>query len=221
MSRTVRTRTLKTDRKKQRDIRVAELSINLVPEAERRYSRAGRQAVLAAELREAICLCMQNRLFMPTLGLLRSLIDTCALGIWLLKYAKDEEIADSVAHLSTPEIVKNCFAGTDQSMFEFIFEQLRGTKNELYRDVLHLSIHGDALHVGMRLRDQKSKKTWVHECVIRTNVVYVYFLSQMAANIPPAELKDYIAPVKVESIKRMGAMFKEPEWRGMADPLSE
>jgi hypothetical protein len=215
------TKTLKNDRKKQRDLRVAELSINLVPEAGRRFSRAGRQAILASELHEAICLCMDKRLFMPTLGLLRSLIDTCVLGIWFLKYAKNEEITDSVAHLSTPEIVKNCFDGTDQSMFDFIFEELQGTKNELYRDVLHPSIHGDALHVGMRLRDQKSTKTWVHECVTRTNVVYVYFLLQVAVKIPPAELENYIAPVRLESIKRMGAMFKEPEWQGMADPLSE
>jgi hypothetical protein len=193
---------------------VAELSINLVPEAERRSSRSARQAILASELHEAIGLCMEKSLFMPTLALLRSLIDTCVLGIWFLKYAKDEEIVDSVAHLSTPEIVKNCFDARDQVMFDFIFEELEGTRNQLYRDVLHPSIHGDALHVAMRLRDQKSKKTWVHECIIRTNVIYVYFFLQFGIKLPK-ELK-----VNLARVKAMMAMFEGPEWR-MADPLSE
>jgi hypothetical protein len=42
-------------------------------------------------------------------ALLRSLIDTCVLAIWFLRYATDEEIRDSVAHLSIPEIVKKRF----------------------------------------------------------------------------------------------------------------
>jgi hypothetical protein len=208
-----------SDRKKQRDLRVAELSINVIPEESRRSSRSASQAILASELHEAVCLCMEKRLFMPTIGLLRSLIDTCVLGIWFLKYAKDEEIVDSVAHLSTPEIVKSCFNARDQAMFDFIFEELEGTTNQLYRDVLHPSIHGDALHVGMRLRDQKSTKTWVHECITRANVVYIYFLLQFGVKIPE-ELKKYINTPRVESIKRMTAMFEQPEWRGMADPLS-
>jgi hypothetical protein len=210
----------KDDRKKQRDLRVADLSINLIPEEGRRSSRSASQAILASELHEAISLCLENRLFMPTLALLRSLIDTCVLGIWFLKYAKDDEIVDSVAYLSTPEIIRNNFDTRDQEMFDFIFEEIQGTNNQLYRDVLHPSIHGDALHVAMRLRDQKSTKTWVHRCIVHTNVVYVYFLLQFAGKIPE-ELKNYIDAERVQSIKRMNAMFKEPEWQGMADPLSE
>jgi hypothetical protein len=43
---------------------------------------------------------------MPLAALLRSLIDTSVLGIWFLKYAKDEAITESVAHLSTPDLVR-------------------------------------------------------------------------------------------------------------------
>jgi hypothetical protein len=213
---------VKVDRKKQRDLRVAELSINLIPEENRRSSRAASQAILASELHEAICLCLENNLFMPTFALIRSLIDTCALGIWFLKYAKDEEIIDSVAHLSTPEIVKTCFDARDQVMFGFIFEEIQGTNNQVYRDVLHPSIHGDALHVAMRLRDKKSTKTWVHKCVVNTNAIYIYFFLQFGVDGKlPEELNKYMNAARVQSMKRLNAMFEKPEWRGMADPLSE
>jgi len=53
---------------------------------------------------------------MPLTALLRSLIDTCVLGIWFLKYAKDEEVADSVAHLSMPEMVKSRFLAEDRML---------------------------------------------------------------------------------------------------------
>jgi hypothetical protein len=105
------------ERKKTRDLRVADLSIKLIPEEDQRASRSAAQAILASELHEAICLCLQNRLFMPTLALLRSLIDTCVLGIWFSKYAKDTEVVDSVAHLSTPEIVEKQFDKPDRAMF--------------------------------------------------------------------------------------------------------
>jgi hypothetical protein len=48
-------------------------------------------------------------------------------------------------------------------MFAFVFEEVRETD---YRDVLHPSIHGDALHIAMRLRDGNSKKMWVHKRIL-------------------------------------------------------
>jgi hypothetical protein len=50
---------------------------------------------------------------MPTAALLRSLIDTCVLGIWLLRYAKDGEVPDSVAHVRTSEIASKALTIVD------------------------------------------------------------------------------------------------------------
>ena len=94
------------DRRKRRDQKVADLSISLVPKEDQRSPRSLNQALLAGELHDAVFLCLKDKKLMPLAALLHSLIDTCVLGIWFLKYAKDEEITDSVAHLSTPEIVK-------------------------------------------------------------------------------------------------------------------
>jgi hypothetical protein len=118
------------------------------------------QALLAGDLRDAIVLTKRREINAHS-SPLGSLIDTCVLGIWLLKYAKDQEIADSVAHPNTPDIVMNTFKGQDQSMFAFVFEEVRGTDHQFYRDLLHPSIHGDALHIAMQLRDEKSRRTRV------------------------------------------------------------
>jgi hypothetical protein len=87
-------------RKRNRDRRVAALSLDLVPAQNQRAIRALNQALLAGELHDAIALCLQSNLLMPLAALLRSLIDTSVLGIWLLKYATDEEVSDSVALLA-------------------------------------------------------------------------------------------------------------------------
>jgi hypothetical protein len=113
-------------RKRNRDRRVAALSLDLVPAENQRAIRALNQALLAGELHDAMALCLQSNLLMPLAVLLRSLIDTSVLGVWLLKYATDEEVRESV----------------------------KGTDHEFYRDVLHPSIHGDALHIAMRIRHQ-------------------------------------------------------------------
>jgi hypothetical protein len=55
---------------------------------------------------------------------------------------------------------------------------INATDHEFYRDVLHPSIHGDALHLAMRVRDQASKRTWVHKCLFHAN--YVHMLLQFA-----------------------------------------
>jgi hypothetical protein len=73
----------------------------------------------------------------------------------------DEEGRDSVAHLSTVDMVQRSFGPEDRPMFAFIFQPVKGTDHEFYRDVLHPSIHGVALHIALRVRDQASKRTWV------------------------------------------------------------
>jgi hypothetical protein len=145
------------DRKKIRDRKVAALSLDLTPPENQRAIRALNRALLAGELHDAMTLCLKSNLLMPLAALLRSLIDTSVLGIWLLKYATDEAAKDSVAHLSTVEIVQRSFDLEDKTMFAFIFEAVNGTDHEFYRDVLHPSIHGDALHIAMRVRDQESR----------------------------------------------------------------
>src|ERR1700678_4312004 len=74
-------------RKRNRDRRVAALSLDLVPAENQRAIRALNQALLAGELHDAMALCLQSNLLMPLAALLRSLIDTSVLGIWVLKYA--------------------------------------------------------------------------------------------------------------------------------------
>ncbi len=94
------------ERRRKRDTRVAALSISQIPKENQRSTRSLNQALLAGELQDAIILCLKDNKLMPLAALLRSLIDTCVLGIWFLKYAKDEEIIESVAHLSTPDLVR-------------------------------------------------------------------------------------------------------------------
>lgn len=126
-------------RKRNRDRRVAALSLDLVPAENQRAIRALNQALLAGELHDAMALCLQSNLLMPLAALLRSLIDTSVLGIWLLKYATDEEVRDSVAHVSAVDKVQRSFASEDRSIFSFIFQPVKGTDHEFYRDVLHPS----------------------------------------------------------------------------------
>jgi hypothetical protein len=210
------------DRRKARDRRVASLSLDLIPPERQRPARSLNQALLAGELHDAIILCFQNFKFMATAALLRSLIDACVLGIWLLKYAKDEEVADSVAHLSTTEIVKSTFKGQDQSMFAFVFQEVKGTDHQFYRDVLHPSIHGDALHVAMRLRDETSRKTWIHKVMFHTNQVYVHFMLELAkSGLVPSELYEYFKNESLKALQAMVTLRDHPAWQGVDEHLSE
>jgi hypothetical protein len=210
------------DRKRKRDRRIASLSLDLIPQENRRTIRSLNQALLAGELHDAIILCIKESKSMPTAALLRSLIDTSVLGIWLLKYAKDEEVSDSVAHLSTPEIVKNVFVGKDQSMFAFVFEEVKDTDHQFYRDVLHPSIHGDAMHIAMRLRDEKSRRTWVHKVIFHTNHVYVHFMLQFAeSGLVPAQMHEYFKNESLKSLQMMTTLLDHPDWKGTDERLSE
>jgi len=210
------------DRKRKRDRRIASLSLDLIPQENRRTTRALNQALLAGELHDAIILCLKDSKLMPTAALLRSLIDTCVLGIWLLRYAKDEEVPDSVAHLSTPEIINSVLVGKDQNMFAFVLEEVKGTDHQFYRDVLHPSIHGDALHIAMRLRDEKSRKTWVHKVIFHTNHVYVHFMLQFAeSGFVPAQMHEYFKNENMKSLQMMTSLLNHPDWKGTDERLSE
>jgi hypothetical protein len=211
-----------SDRKRERDRRIASLSLDLIPQENKRATRSLNQALLAGELHDAIFLCLKESQNMPTAALLRSLIDTCVLGIWLLRYAKDEEVSDSVAHLSTPEIVKNVFVGKDQKMFAFVFEEVKGTDHQFYRDVLHPSIHGDALHIAMRLRDEKSRRAWVHKIIFHANHVYVHFILQFAeSGLVPAQMHEYFKSESLKSLQMMTTLLNHPDWRGTDERLFE
>ena len=210
------------DRKKKRDQRIAALAFDRISEKDRRSRRCMSQILLAGELHDAVVLCLKDGKLMPTAALLRSLIDTCVLGIWLLKYATEEQASDSVAHLSTIEIAKHVFSGNDKKMFAFLFQEVRGTDHEFYRDVLHPAIHGDALHLAMRFRDKRATKTWVHKCIFHTNHVYVHFLLQSAGSgLVPPDLQSYIKAESEKSLNTMTALLKHPAWLGIDEHLSE
>lgn len=210
------------DRKSLRDKRIAALSLDLVAPDQRRSSRALTQALLAGELHDAIILCAKADLPMPLASLLRSLIDTAVLGIWLAKYARSEEVAESVASLSTPEIIQQQFDPDDQKMFAFVFEQVKDTDHQFYRDVLHPAIHGDALHLAMRIRDEASIKSWILKCVFHAHHVYCHFLLQFAkSGTVPEEYRVHIQAEGAQSILAMGALLRDPRWRGAEQQLWE
>ena len=213
---------LPVKRKTRRDRKVAALSLELLPQPVQRSARSLSQALLAGELHDAIILCLENALVMPTPALLRSLIDTCVLGLWLLKYATDEEVCDSVSRLSTTKLVKERFVDKDRKMFAFVFQPIAGTDHEFYRDVLHPAIHGDALHIAMRLRDTQSKKTWVHKCVFHTNQVYAHFLLQFAqTGQVPLTLRTYVKQEAARSKNLMTTLLQHPDFQGEDQHLSE
>jgi hypothetical protein len=212
----------KSDRKKIRDRKVAALSLDLVPSENQRATRALSQVLLAGELHDAMILCLKDNLLMPLAALLRSLIDTSVLGIWLLKYATDEEVKGSVAHLATADMVHKSFDKEDLPMFAFIFEPVKGTDHEFYRDVLHPSIHGDALHIVMRVRDEASRRVWVHKCLFHANQVYVHMLLQFAkSGKVPQEFQDYVRQESEKAIRMMMTLLEHPEWKGTDEQLSE
>ena len=158
---------------------------------------------------------------MPTAALLRSLIDASVLGIWLLKYARAEDVSDSVAHLSTPELVKGVFTGKDQSMFAFVFEEVQGTDHQFYRDVLHPSIHGDMLHIAMRVRDEKSERNWVHKVIFHAYDVYVHFMLQFEeAGLVPLQERQYFENERQKSRQMMTALLNHPAWKDTDERLS-
>jgi hypothetical protein len=204
---------------KNRDLRIAAMSLHLAPEAMQRSSRVLTQLSLAEELHDAVGLCFENRLFMPTFALLRSLTDTHALGIWFLTYATEEEARDSVAHLSTPAIVQSCFIDIDRAVFDFIFEKVSGTENEIYRDVLHPSIHGDAMHITMRARDSEAGRVWTNKCVFHSHALYLHFLSELAKS--QHGFPDFHGYAKSEAIRSgetMNAVLTAAPWLETDEP---
>lgn len=192
------------------------MSVDSIPSGNQRQLRAAIQYLLARELNEAMLACLKQDLCMPLACLLRSLIDTTALGLWLLKYAPEDQLTHSVAHLSTTHLVRESFDTEDQEMFAFIFKTVKNTDHEFYRDVLHPSVHGDALHIAMRLRDETSKNSWICTCSFYAENVYRHFLCEFDRN---SRVPDYMKEeIKLEIHKctrRRLALLKRPEFEGM------
>jgi len=107
------------------------IDLSLVPKEDQRSARSLNRVLLVGELHDAVFLCLKDKKLTPFAPLLRSLIDTCVRGMWFLKYAKEEEITDSVANLATLERVKSLFVVDDQRMFAFVFQQVKGTRSRV------------------------------------------------------------------------------------------
>lgn len=209
------------DRKKQRDKRVAGLSLDLVPKENKRATRVATQVLLADQLHEAITLCLKEGLLMPIASLLRSLIDTTVLGLWLLKYSAEDQVTDSVSDLSTAELIRHRFDNEDKKIFGFIFQPIKDTDHHFYRDVLHPSVHGDALHLAMRTRDEASRKTWVFNCSFQANSVYCHFLLQFAkTGKVPDYMKERVKEEAAKCIRWQKALLEHPQWKGTNEYLS-
>ena len=199
------------ERRRKRDTRVAALSISQIPEENQRATRALNQALLAGELHDAVILCLKDNKLMPLAAVLRSLIDTCVLGIWFLKYAKDEEITESVAHLSTPDLVRTIFTGEDQRMFASYSKQSRTRTTSFTGMSCILPFTGDALHIAMRIRDYSSRRTWVHKVLFHTNQVYVHLMLEFAkSGLVPAHLHEYFKTESLKSIQMLDAVLRHP-----------
>lgn len=209
------------NRKQLRDKRIAALSIDRIPLEDQRASRAAAQAALAWELHQAIIACLTQQLLMPIASLLRSLIDTTALGIWFVKYAPDDQITESVAHLSTTDLIENYFVDEDRIKFAFLFLPVKDTDHLFYRDVLHPSVHGDALRLVMRTRDEASRKTWIYNCLFQADTVYCHFLLQFAkSGQVPEYMQEQVRAESEKCIQRRNGLLQHPEFRGTDEYLS-
>jgi hypothetical protein len=211
----------RSDRKKRRDKTVAALSLDLVPQENRRSTRIATQVLLADELHESITLCLKEGLLMPIASLLRSLIDTTVLGLWFVKYASEDQVTGSVSDLSTTELIRDRFDDEDKKMFAFVFQPVKNTDHYFYRDVLHPSVHGDALHLAMRTRDEASRKTWTFNCAFLANSVYCHFLLQFAkTERVPDYMEEHIKQEAAKCIRWQTALLKHPQWQGTDEYLS-
>ena len=107
-------------------------------------------------------------------------------------------------------------------MFAFVFQTVKDTDHEFYRDVLHPSIHGDALHIAMRIRDYSSRRTWVHKVLFHTNHVDVHLMLEFAkGGLVPAHLHEYFKTESMTSIQMMDALLKHPSWINTDEHLAE
>jgi len=211
----------RSDRKKQRDKRVVALSLDLVPQENQRATRIATQVLLADELHESITVCLKEGLLMPIASLLRSLIEATVLGLWFVKYSSEGQVTDSVSDLSTTEVIRDRFDDEDKKVFAFVFQPVKDTNHHFYRDVLHPSVHGDALHLAMRTRDEASRKTWVFNCSFQANSVYCHFLLQFAKTRKvPDYMKERVKGEAAKCIRWQKALLEHPQWKGTDEYLS-
>jgi len=210
-----------SNKKKLRDKRIAAMSIDRVPLEDQRATRAATQVLLARELHQAIAVCLSEGLLMPVASLLRSLIDTSVLGIWFVKYAPKDQIAESVADLSTAELIKHRFDDEDKKTFAFVFQRVKDTDHHFYSDVLHPSVHGDAIHLAMRTRDEASRKAWVFNCSFQADNVYCHLLLQFAkSGKVPDYMQEDVKADAAKCIRRQRALIEHPQWKGTEEYLS-
>ena len=211
----------RVNRKELRDKRVAALSIELVSPGSRRANRIANQVVLAGELHEAIALCVNRGLLMPIASLLRSLIDTTVLGLWFVKYSSEDEVTKSVSNFSTTELINDRFDDGDKKIFAFLFQPVKDTDHHFYRDVLQPSVHGDALHLAMRTRDEASRKTWIFNCSFQANSVYCHLLLQFVeTGKVPDSMKECIKEEVAKCIRWQKTLLEHPKFKGTNEHLS-
>jgi hypothetical protein len=211
----------RSDKKKQRDKRIAALTLDLVPQENQRTTRIATQVLLADDLHKAITLCLKEGLLMPIASLLRSLIDTTVLGLWFVKYSPEDLVTQSVSDLATTELIRDRFDDEDKKIFAFVFQRVKDTEHYFYRDVLHPSVHGDALHLAMRTRDEASRKTWIFNCSFQANSVYCHFLLQFAkTGKVPAYMKEHVKEEAAKCIRWQKALLEHPQWKGTDEHLS-
>ena len=107
-------------------------------------------------------------------------------------------------------------------MFAFVFQTVKDTDHEFYRDVLHPSIHGDALHIAMRIRNYSSRRTWVHKVLFHTNHVDVHLMLEFAkSGLVPANLHEYFKTESRTSIGMMDTLLRHPAWIDTDEHLCE
>ena len=143
---------------------------------------------------------------MPIASLLRSLIDTAVLGLWFVKYSPEDQVSESVLDLSTTGLIRDRFDAEDKKIFGFVFQPIQEPDHYFYRDVLHPSVHGDALHLAMRTKDEASRKTWIFNCSFQANSVYCHLLLQFAKT---GKAPDYMKEHVKEATRQMHSLAKD------------
>jgi hypothetical protein len=132
------------------------ISLNNMPQT--REFRVKVQCLMAVEIQDMLCLAARERLPFASLAVLRTGIETLALGLWWWKCASEEDIQGTsnrvlpgsleaiVAQL--PEKERRYFA----SFLDFsIVDPVGNVQRTMLRDVLNPIAHGDALTAANRI----------------------------------------------------------------------
>jgi len=130
-----------------------------------------------------------------------------------VKYSSESHVSESVSDLSTTEVIRHRFDDEDKKIFAFVFQPVKDTDDYFYRDVLHPSVQGDALHLAMRTRDEASRKTWIFNCSFHANSVYCHFLLQFAkTGKVPDYMKERVKEQAAKCIRWQKTLLQHPQW---------